>query len=263
MNKPQAKERFLRWVAIPAMAAVLVGLAVLQYRWSGQVSDATRAQMLGNLHVSLMGFRQDFAHELGAVAVEVRSVVERSSSMKPAELNEQFHNLQQRTAHPNLVSHIYLWQDPAHQQPVRFDPAASQFERVAWPTEFNQMQQRLLEIGSAHHSAAGGPDGPGPRRGGRRRFEFTPGRNFGDRRDNGANHKGNAMRARMAEALIPWAIDQSIPALAYPIRRWRMSPDAQQVGPPEITWLIIELNPNVLRKEILPELAQKYFGGSS
>src|SRR5205823_8688554 len=59
------------------------------------------------------------------------------------------------------------------------------------------------------------------------------------------------------------AIDQSIPALAYPIRRWRMSPDAQQVGPPEITWLIIELNPNVLRKEILPEPAQKYFGGSS
>jgi signal transduction histidine kinase len=248
---------------VPALAAVLVGLAVLQYRWSGQVSEATRAQMLGNLHVSLMGFRQDFAHELGAVAVEVRSVVERSNSMKPAELNEQFHNLQQRTAHPNLVSHIYLWQDSAHQQPVRFDPAANQFERVAWPAEFDQMQQRLLEIGAAHHPQQGGADGPGPRRGDRRRFEFAPRRHFGDRRDNGANHKGNAMRARMAEALIPWAIDQSIPALAYPIRRWRMSPGAQQAGPPEITWLIIELNPNVLRKEILPELAQKYFGGSS
>jgi signal transduction histidine kinase len=244
---------------VPALAAVLVGLAVLQYRWSGQVSDATRAQMLGNLHVSLAGFRQDFGRELGAVAVEVRSAVERSSSMKPAELNEQFHNLQQRTAHPNLVSHIYLWQDPAHQQPVRFDPAGNQFERVPWPDEFNQMQQRLLEIGSAHHPAAGGSDGPGPRRRSQR-LEFAPRRNFADRRD--ASRKGNAMRGRMAEALIPWAIDQSIPAIAYPIRR-RGSPGVQEAGPPEITWLIIELNPSVLRKEIFPELAQKYFGGSS
>jgi signal transduction histidine kinase len=181
--------------------------------------------------------------------------------MKPADLNEQFHNLQQRTAHPNLVSHIYLWQDPAHQQPVRFDPAANQFERVAWPDEFNQMEQRLLEIGSAHRPVASGPEGPEPRRRGRR-FEFAPRRNFGDRRDN-AGRRGNATRARGAEALIPWAIDQSIPALAYPIRRWHPSPGAQPAGPPEITWLIIELNSNVLRKEILPELAQRYFGGSS
>ena len=266
MTRPQTRERLLRWVAVPALAAVLVGLAVLQYRWSVQVSEATRAQMLGNLRVSLAGFRQDFSRELGAVAVEVRSVVERSSSMKPADLNEQFHALQQRTAHPNLVSHIYLWQDPEHQQPVRFDPAANQFERVAWPDKFNQMQQRLLEIGSAHRPGDGGPDGAGPRRRGQR-FEFTPRRNFSDRRDNdrrnNAGRRGNATRARMAEAMIPWAIDQSIPALAYPIRRWRTSPGTQPAGPPEITWLIIELNPNVLRKEIFPELAQKYFGGSS
>jgi signal transduction histidine kinase len=144
---------------------------------------------------------------------------------------------------------------------VRFDPAANQFERVAWPDEFNQMQQRLLEIGSAHRPVAGGPDGPGPRRRGQH-FEFAPRRNFGDRRDN-AGRRGSATRARGAEALIPWAIDQSIPALAYPIRRWRASPGAQPVGPPEITWLIIELNPSVLRKEIFPELAQRYFGGSS
>ncbi|HVG90264.1 MAG TPA: HAMP domain-containing sensor histidine kinase, partial [Alphaproteobacteria bacterium] len=135
------------------------------------------------------------------------------------------------------------------------------FERVAWPDEFNQMQQRLLEIGSARRPAAGGPDGPGPRRRGQR-FEFAPRRNFGDHRDN-ASRKGNATRARGAEALIPWAIDQSIPALAYPIRRWRTAAGAQPAGPPEIAWLIIELNPNVLRKEIFPELAQKYFGGSS
>jgi hypothetical protein len=101
MNKAQAKERLLRWVAIPAMTAVLVGLAVLQYRWSGQVSDATRAQMLASLHTSLMGFRQDFNHELAAAAVEIRTIAD-TSNADPTELNDQFHRLQQTAAHPNL-----------------------------------------------------------------------------------------------------------------------------------------------------------------
>src|SRR6476469_3214230 len=177
MNKPQARERLLRWVAVPAMAAVLVGLAVLQYRWSGQVSDATRSQMLANLHTSLMSFRQDFGHELGAVAVEIRSIADSPEASDPKEMGEQFHRLQQTAAHPNLISHIYLWSDPTHQQPLRFDPASGQFERIAWPAEFDPMQQRLLEITTAHHPPAGGSEAHKRVR----HSEFAPRRNFDGR----------------------------------------------------------------------------------
>ncbi|MGZ4853979.1 MAG: sensor histidine kinase [Candidatus Angelobacter sp.] len=260
MNKPQTRERLLRWVAVPALAAVLVGLAVLQYRWSGQVSDATRAQMLSNLHVSLMSFRQDFARELGAVAVEIRAVADSPNAMKPAELMEQFHHLQQTAAHPSLVSHIYLWQDPTHQKPLRFDPASNQFEQTAWPAEFDPMQQRLLEITTAHHPPAGGSEASSARRDGRRRSEFGSSRNFGGNRRNGAG-RGAGMRGRMPEMMMPWAIDQSIPAIAYPIRRRASS--SGPVSTADVTWLIIQLNPSVLRKEIFPELAQKFFGSSS
>lgn len=223
------------------------------------MSDATRAQMLSSLRVSLMGFRQDFARELGAVAVEIRAVADSSSAMKPAELKEQFHHLQQTTAHPNLVSHIYLWQDPTHQKPLRFDPASDQVERTSWPAEFDTMQQRLLEITAAHHPPAGGPEASITRRG-RRRSEFGSSRNFGGNRQNGAG-RGAALRGRMPEMMMPWAIDQSIPAIAYPIRRRASS--SGPVTTADVTWLIIQLNPSVLRKEIFPELAQKFFGGSS
>jgi two-component system, OmpR family, sensor histidine kinase SenX3 len=261
MTRPQTKERLLRWVAVPALAAVLVGLAILQYRWSGQVSDATREQMLSNLHVSLMGFRQDFTRELGAVAVEIRSVVESSRGMKPAEMEEQFHRWRQSTAHPNLVSHVYLWQDPMHQQPVRYDPAGDQFERVAWAPEFGPMQQRLLDIMSAHLPPDGGPEGARPRHGSHRRSEFGPARNFRGDQHRDARNRGGSMHARMAEAMIPWAIDQSIPAIAYPIRSHATS--GGPVSQRDITWLIIQLNPEVLRKETFPELAQKLFAGPS
>lgn len=258
MNRAHTRERLLRWVAIPALAAVLAGLAVLQYRWSGQVSDATREQMLSNLHVTLMEFRQDFARELGAVAVEIRAIADSPTAKEPAELNEQFHRLQQAAAHPNLISHIYLWKDPAHQKPLRFDPAAGKFELTSWPAEFDSMQQRLLEITAAHHPQAGGPDSSNSGRENRRHREFGPPPNFGGNRRN-----RGAMRGRMAEMAMPWAIDQSIPAIVYPLRQRASSTPPGPATAADVTWLIIQMNPSVLKKEIFPELAQKFFGSAS
>jgi len=65
----------------------------------------------------------------------------------------------------------------------------------------------------------------------------------------------------MAEMMMPWAIDQSIPAVAYPIRRHTSSDGPENRA--DVTWLIIQLNANVLQKEIFPELAQKFFGSAS
>ncbi len=247
----------LRWIVVPVLAAVLIGLAVLQYQWSGQLSEAARTQMQSNLQRSLTGFRQDFAKELGAVAVEIRSVVDGSSAIQPAELKEQFHHWQQTSAHPNLVSHIYLWQNPGSQQPLRFDPSSDQFERVAWPPEFDQMQKRLLEITAAYHQPTGEPQGGMMRHGDHRRPDHDNPRNFGGARRMDGRGMGG-MHQRLADALIPWAVDQAVPALAYPVRRH---------GPPgtptEVTWLIIQLSPTVLAKEIFPELTQKYFRDSS
>jgi signal transduction histidine kinase len=69
------------------------------------------------------------------------------------------------------------------------------------------------------------------------------------------------MRGRMADALTPWAIDQAIPAITYPVRG--RTPSGGLAPRAEVTWLVIQLNPSVLAKEIFPELAQKYFRGSS
>src|SRR5215471_2211215 len=260
MTRPRIKDRLLLWLAVPALAAVLAGLAVLQYRWSAQVSEAAGAQMQSNLHISLMGFRQDFARELGSAAMEIRSVVSGSSAVKPVELKEQFHHWQQTTSHPNLVSYIYLWQDPLHEQPLRFDPARDQFEKVEWPAEFDQMKARLLEISSIPRSPSMPSDRQNMRRGGHRHADRGSPPDAGvDRRRNGFG-RGPGGRGRN-DAMIPWAVDQEIPALSYPVRG--LGPSGGQTSRPEAAWLIIQLNRAVLTKEIFPELAQKYFRGAS
>src|SRR5215472_839394 len=161
MLKPEIRERLFRWVAVPALAGVLALLAVLQYKWSGQVSAAAKAQMQSNLQVSLLGFRQDFARELGTAGVEIRAALDGSSTVNPAQLAEQFQHWQQTASHPNLVEHIYVWQDP--DQPQRFDPGKDQLESVAWPQEFDSLRQRMQELSAfaalhAQDRAANGRD---------------------------------------------------------------------------------------------------------
>ena len=100
------KERLILWVAVPALAAVLVTLAVMQYKWSAQVSAATKAQMESNLQVSLLGFRQDITRELGAVCLEVKSVTDASGGVNPAKMVQQFRHWEQTASHPGLVAHV-------------------------------------------------------------------------------------------------------------------------------------------------------------
>jgi signal transduction histidine kinase len=69
------------------------------------------------------------------------------------------------------------------------------------------------------------------------------------------------MSGRMQQMMMPWAIDQSIPAVAFPLRQHMSS--NRPVNRADVTWLIIQLNPSVLQKEIFPELAQKFFGAAS
>lgn len=68
-------------------------------------------------------------------------------------------------------------------------------------------------------------------------------------------------RARMVDALSPWMVDQSIPALVSPMRLRGDSTDGTNPAP--VSWVIIQLNPGTFENEIFPELAQRYFSGSS
>lgn len=232
------KERLFWWVSVPALAAVLIALAVLQYRWSEQVSAATRAQMQSGLQTSMMGFRQDLARELGAVCLELRSAAGESGSVRPAEFRQQFRHWQQTAAHPALVEQVYLWRNSGRDAPLlRLDPAHDQLESSSWPSGFDPLRQRLEETSSMVKHLAG----------------VARHRHTGQAR--------NRAGGRPLDPFTPWFVDQSIPALVYPLRQHLGPSDA--AAPPALTWIIIQLNAGVLEKEIFPELAQKYFRGAA
>lgn len=232
--KATTKERLFWWIAIPALAGVLLALGVLQYRWSQQVSDATKAQMQSSLQTSLMGFRQDLSRELGAACLELRPSGDDTGRLLPAALSEQFQHWQQTAAHPSLIEQVYLWRNTgASPSLLRLDPNRGTLEAVTWPAGFDLLRQHLEAMplavshtmpGAAHHRGRARP--------------------------------GQATR-RVSDSFLPWFVDQSIPALVYPWRQHANSADP--TGSVSVAWVIIQLNPATLEKEIFPELTQKYF----
>jgi signal transduction histidine kinase len=249
--KSTNKERLFWWVAVPALAGVLVALAIMQYRWSEQVSAATRAQMQTSLLTSMQGFRQDLAKELGAVCIELRSAADETGTIRPAQMSRQFQHWQQTAAHPALVEQVYLWHGSPSDEGslLRLDPTREQLESVSWPDALGSLPQTLSASLADHPGLSmifNHPGMPMPRR-------HTSRQHMGM-----TSHMGPGRHGLDPALLFPWFVEQSIPALVYPLRP---RPD-DAAAPPAVTWIIVQLNPGVLEKEIFPELAQKYFRGT-
>ncbi|HJX85820.1 MAG TPA: HAMP domain-containing sensor histidine kinase [Candidatus Angelobacter sp.] len=249
--KPATKERLFLWGAAPLLAAVLVLLAVLQYHWSGEVSAATRSQMQSNLRTALIEFRQDLARELAATGTEVRSEIGDPNHIDPADWSQQFKAWQSATAHPTLVSHIYLWQNSGDAKLLTLNTARAQTETAEWPEAFSRLHQRLQEISPPIDRAA---VDNGPRR---HHVHSSAGGTPGGHLMSGLGRPKGASRGHARDPFAVWWVDQSIPALVYPMRT-RTGPD-EAPRPPTVSWIIIQLDGNTLTKEIFPELAQKYF----
>jgi signal transduction histidine kinase len=232
--QPIRKERFFWWVTLPALTGVLITLAVLQYRWSNQVSAATRSQLQANLQSSLMGFRQDLARELGAACMELRAAADDAGSVRATDLSRQFLHWQQAAAHPALVKQVYLWRTAGDARLQRVDATHEHLEPAAWPEGWEPLQQRLAEM-----SVLTGHT------------------------ESGMTHRhAKAVARGGVNMFFPWFVDQSIPALVYPLRE-RAASRRNEGRTRVVTWMIVELDAGVLEKEIFPELAQKYFRGAS
>lgn len=241
------QDRFLVWFAVPLLAAVLIVLAVLQYRWSLQVSAATKAQMQSSLQNSLMSLRQDFSRELGALCVEVRSAFDRDDGDQAAQIAERIAHWQQTASHPGLPAHVYLWQN-ADDNLLRIDPGGGRPESVPWPEEFSQIHHHLQMAFQPDDHSMARPHGMR----GHRHMNAHANNDTGHGGRQPGMHGGHHIPA----AFVPWAVDQSIPAVVAPIPRREGQADMAGGG-----FLIIQLNRSALEKEVFPDLAQKYFHG--
>jgi len=239
------KERVSSAAIVIALAVVVLVLAVVQYRWSTQVSEVAGMRMKANLQASLTGFRQDLYHELSAVCLALQ-LSRRSASEQSWSQSAHYFKLWSRSAaHPGLVANLYVWKnvDTQHAEFLRFDNEADEFKVAQWPPGFDSLHNKLRPISagqSAHVAIRAQALDVKASAQANRPFLIT------------------GTRPRLPE-LVPWGIDQDIPALVSPLFEPHGNTGKAGIG---ISIVIVELNRKVLREEIFPELAKRYFSGA-
>jgi signal transduction histidine kinase len=162
------QERVLSWAVPVVLAVVLIGLAFLQYRWSGQVSEAASTRMRAGLQTSLLNFREDLERELGTMALEMQ--LEAGKPVEAPGLAERTQLWETTSAQSGLIANVYWWNRSGL---FRLSMTERKFSAAAWPKRFASVQSTLNgsflvrpphdETQRGEAAPAGQPHGPAHR----------------------------------------------------------------------------------------------------
>jgi signal transduction histidine kinase len=135
----------LMLVLVAALVALLPLLAVLQFRWLGEVSQAERERMQASLKTAVTNFTQDFDRELTRAYNNFQIDAGTLRAQGAQGYAQRYAQWLQSAPYPQLVKGVYLVQPDitGHLQLARFDPATARLELTPWPAAFIRTRARL------------------------------------------------------------------------------------------------------------------------
>ena len=117
-----------------ALLLMMPALAVLQFRWVGQVSDAEKDRMQRNVNTAVLQFRTDFQNEIRrAFDLTVGAATVRDGNWEA--YANRYDRWTTEAAHPQMVKSVYLVMvDGAGLASLKWDDESRTFAKVDWPT---------------------------------------------------------------------------------------------------------------------------------
>jgi signal transduction histidine kinase len=251
------KSSVFRISLLSGMALLWVIVAAQQYKWATQLSAATEVRLGSNLQSLMTRWHRDLFEELSGVCIAMQvgpdsgahdawnDYLQRYSEWNRDGANTEF--AEGAYAYPDLVRTMYDWQTSVSGKPelLRLDPNAKVLESRSVPPELENLLARLRANSSSLRMAT-------------RAWEF---RDSPESEPPASNNRARASALR-SNALAGWQLDDSIPALVHPVLHHADPFNSQTpVDRTAVDWLVVVLDFGVIQKRILPELANRYFGG--
>ena len=217
-------------IAAVVLTGLLVTLALLQYRWLGEVGEAERARMRAGLQTRTADFTQAFDRELTQIYVAFHGEPD-SVGLDPAQaIAAQLAKARAAAAVPGLIRDVFLLESKGPRAGVlqRFDPGSRVLQPAEWPPSLEAWRLR-----AAHVVPVGSVAG-------------------------------------MLPIFMADAVDAAAPALIIPVPfvrridldagsgngRFAVLPDPGGAARAIIVWL----EADTLRRQLLEQLVAKYFG---
>jgi len=134
-------------VTAAALFGLLIVLAMLQYRWQGQISDADREQRRTRLVHDASEFAQDFDRELARAYLLFQGdpLGDSAGDDLAARFARRSEHWQSTSAFPRMLKEIYAFSqsDEGTSELRRFDPATGGFETVDWPASMSDWRDQV------------------------------------------------------------------------------------------------------------------------
>jgi signal transduction histidine kinase len=205
-----------------ALLVLLPALAVLQYRWVGQVSVAERERMQRNVRNAAGQFREAFDGELARAFLNLQVGPQTAREGASDQYSNRYSTWLNTAAHTLIVASIFVVDaEGAELRLRRWNVDTHTFDSAAWPPALERLKPEFeTELGA-----------------------FQSGRAFDVRR---------AFREEKSLILAP------IAPLRNPARPIVPGASAQTVTP-VFGFTVMHLNMEYIRGTMLPELAQRHF----
>lgn len=225
----------LMLVLAVVMLGLLAALATLQYRWLGQISRAESERMKRTLGASAAGFSQDFDREI-TMAFALFQITPGQNDFQDLSpfFAERFRLWKSSAPNPQLISDVFLVsKNDAGFQLSRFNSTETKLEPVVWTNEFRNIKTNIEEA-------------------------FI-----------------KQTQVDVEEPLPPHdlggfdVIEPNLPALTIPFtHEFAMkirTPMPMERVPfhPVSTFVVVKLNRDFIKNELIPNLSRKYFSGSN
>ncbi len=137
-------KRWSSWALVSLLAALCGVVAILQYRWIGEISASERSRLQEHLRSELNGLRNAFNEEIRTNAASLQATAAQVNQVgREAAYSTQY--LQWKLNGKPLFRRIALAvpQD-GELELENLDLGSGQFTASSWPPEWNNVQERLI-----------------------------------------------------------------------------------------------------------------------
>ncbi len=246
-------------VVLLAMTALLIIVAVLQYRWTAGLNDAMEVRLGSSLQSSMTAWVLDFYGELSAICVALQvgpdsgardnwdDYIQRYAEWSRAELEPN--PLENIYRNPDLIENIYIWETSRGLKThlLRLNAHTRTLEPSQESQALQPLLERLQESSSSLLLALRAWKFPAP----------PP------EHHSVSDSRLSPLRLLRSNAITGWQFDATIPAIVHPIVP-PSNPQLQQgarvrsIQDP-VDWIIVVFNLETIQKRVLPGLAKRYF----
>src|SRR5260370_23112658 len=149
-DRETRKFRLCWIVVLSVMASLLVTVAVLQYRWTKQLSVAAEARIGSTLQPLMLGWHLDFYGELSAICVALQVGPDAGARDNWNDYLHRFMDWSHGSgenfyANPALIENIYIWETSDRIVPrlLRLNADAAKIEISSVPEDLQPLLARL------------------------------------------------------------------------------------------------------------------------